>query len=268
MKQTQVSIKQIKSDETTGQVKESQAWSEVSSKASILDYNLPTTSNLQQTDDQTAIGPEFILYWIDEFNKLPDNIKNEIRKETQHDIFNNFSDSIGSLLNAEFIKDRSTVPVSDIGDHITDYTHNFVLDHAIPPATKQLQDDLSSKCSNMFKRNMTFIKDDTGIASLKSTDCHGRNLITDTQHYERMLETIPQSHRQLRFKLGALYQVLTHIRQNKRYRAFFSTKSRELLEDKQSLIDLFGTYIETSYKSDSTNSSFASTLEAQELPET
>ena len=219
-------------------------------------YSSVSMSDIPSTDAW------YILYWLDQYNTLPEVVKEKIRIDPNRSkFFGEFSDSIGALLSVEYVKDNSTVPVSDIASNITGYTYSSVLDYIVTPDSHELHNEMSIKVNNIFKYNMTFIKDDTGVPSKLSTDSHGRNLITDSQHYVRLLGASEKLENLMKSKLGGMYDVLQFIRSNISETRFHSWKTQLLVEQEMSSVDMFG-----SRAIYSTSESLSGSLRSQSLP--
>ena len=208
MKQVLTSV--ISIDDTSHELRKDPKKVSVTVPIDINKYTDQSSTSIDEISDAW-----YILYWIDQYNILPEKVKEAIRIDPNRSkYFGEFSDSIGALLNIEYVKDNSTVPVSDISSRITGYTYSSILDYIVTPSSNELHVDMSIKTNNIFKHNMTFIKDDTGIPSKLSTTAHGRNLITDSQHYTRLSNAINALELMIKTKLGNMYTVLQFIRSN------------------------------------------------------
>jgi len=241
----QIQVNKLVVDDTTGEIKTDQAVEQINEPSDVLSYSIPVSAGLSTVGTGGTDDPWYVLYWIDQYDYLPEKTKQQVQQSLKKNpYFDNFSESIAALLNVEFIKDNSTVPVSDIGDGITGYTYSRVLDYVITRQTASLTNEMSIKVNNMFKRNMTFIKDDTGIASKLSTNSHARNLVTDSQHYVRLKSILSDLEQMIQEKLGVMYDVLKFIQNNTSAVEFFQWKHRVLIENSLRLVDGRGSAVE------------------------
>lgn len=225
-------------DESTNDVMVDQLSVDVNESVDVSQLNTPDSTGVSKLDSGQPDDPWYILYWLDQYKYLPASVRDRIHENVKTSpYFQNFSESIAALLNAEYTKDNSTVPVSDIGSNITGYTYSRVLDYVLTSHNKSLIDEMSEKTNNVFKKNMTFIKDDTGVASKLSTDTHGNNLITDSQHYTRLAAAIPQLTSLIQSKLGPMYKVLQFIQSNISMVEYNKWKQRVLVEDSLQTVD-------------------------------
>lgn len=242
----QIQVNKLVVDDATGEIKTDQVIEQINQPSDVLSYSVPVSAGLSTVDTGVNADPWYILYWIDQYNYLPEKTKQQVQQSlVKSPYLDNFSESIAALLNVEYIKDNSTVPVSDIGDGITGYTYSRVLDYVITRQNASLTDEMSIKVNNMFKRNMTFIKDDSGIASKLSTDTHARNLVTDSQHYVRLKTIIDDLEQMIQEKLGVMYKVLKFIQNNTSVVEFFQWKQRVLTENSMKIVDINHRLVET-----------------------
>ena len=141
----------------------------------------------------------------------------------------NFSDSIGTLINIETLKNRAVIPVSTLtttsymsGDEVSplpgDVNYNTI--YSLDPNSKtsnssyktiNITKKIHDLSDNIFKQNMFLIKDPLVVSdvttsgskwssipsvradgigevgnTVKKGTAHGRNLVTDSRHYDRM----------------------------------------------------------------------------------
>jgi len=260
MKQAQTRTAKI--DEATGELKEVEEWVDVHVPVEVAAGDIKNTTSLDVLDKGTTDGPWYILYWLDQYHNLHPKIKEKIQQTNPKPVhFNDFSDSIACLLGIEFIKDGSVVPVSDIATNITGYTYNRVLDYILTHQNIALQEEMSIKVSNMFKYNMRYIKDDDLLPNKSSAHSHGKNLITDTKHYERMSDILTDLQALIDKKLGTMARVLEFIQSNVSKVEFFQWKNQFSIEESYSNVDSLG------YQSDTQiNSMDPSTLLPEDLP--
>lgn len=241
----QIKVNVLSVDESAGTKNVQQSSVKINEPPDLKQSNITLTSSMQTVDGESADAPWYILYWIDQYHYLPETTREQIRENVEKSpYFDNFSESIASLLDAEYTKDNSTIPVSDMGTDITGYTYTRVLDYVLTRHVAHLTDEMSVKTNNMFKRNMTFIKDDTGIASKLSTDTHGNNLITDSQHYNRLIQVLDELKQLISEKLGVMNNVLLFIQNNTSAVHFDKWKHRLLTEYSLQMVDIFGNPID------------------------
>lgn len=268
-KVTQVLTTKTTIDRATRKSDTKEVWINADIPVDVGSQNIPNDSTLNDLNNITSDAPWYILYWIEQYNSLPKNIKDSVRQSTNHvEYLKDFSESIAALLNVEFIKDNSTVPVSDIGNNISAYTYSRVLDFVLTQESVDLHTEMSIKTNNIFKLNMTWIKDDGGVPSKLSTDSHGRNLITDSQHYVRMASIVQQLEQLIEQKLGVMYKVLQFIQSNIDVTRYYKWKSRINVEDVYRLVDLFGNHVENTgeFANRQQNDIDNTRLNTQEIP--
>lgn len=260
----QIQANKLVVDDATGEIKIDQVIELINEPSDVLSYSVPVSAGVPTVDVDGTGDPWYILYWIDQYDYLPEKTKQQVQQSLKKSpYFDNFSESVAALLNVEYVKDNSTVPVSDIGDGITGYTYSRVLDYVLTRQTAALTDEMSVKVNNMFKRNMTFIKDDSGIASKLSTDTHARNLVTDSQHYTRLKSILSDLEQMIQEKLGVMYDVLKFIQNNTSVVEFFQWKQRVLIENSLVLVDNQGSVVEL--VGSNTTTQTISTLQSTEL---
>lgn len=235
-KATQVLTTKTIIDQDTGKSTTTESWVNADTPVDVSELNVPDQVKPSELQD-----PWYILYWIDQYQTLPDSVKQTVRDSIDKpEYFRDFSESIAALLNIEFIKDNSVVPVSDIATNISAYTYSRVLDFVLTQESVDLHHEMSVKTNNMFKINMTYIKDDDNVASKLSTDSHGRNLITDSQHYVRMKSVLTDLQSMIDEKLGVMKDVLKFIQSNTSAVKFHAWRERILVESTCVEVDLFG----------------------------
>jgi hypothetical protein len=273
MKQPKQALTQsLQTDDLTGDTKLQQEWVDVQLPPDMSKYDFPISSSFSELDDGTATGPWYILYWLDQYHCLPASIKDQVRELNavgdSSVYFNDFSDSIAALLNVEFIKDSSTIPVSDIKSSISGYTYSRILDYILTQDSVDLHEELSVKTNNIFKKNMVLIKDTSGIASKISTDAHGRNLITDSQHYIRFANALEEIEALIKENLGPMYRVLKFIQSNISEVEFFKWRGKILVEGSYYDIDFQHNRTDTAGKGfdTKTNTPTSDRLIPEELP--
>lgn len=234
----QIRVNKLVVDESTGQVKTEQTTAQINQPVNISQYNVPDSAGLSTINTNISDGAWYILYWLDQYEYLPDQVKTSVQQTlTDSPYLDNFSESIAALIDAEHVKDNSTVPVSDIGADITGYTYARVLDYVLTRQTASLTHEMSVKTNNMFKKNMTFIKDSTGVPSKLSTDTHARNLITDSQHHERLVAVLDDLEQMIQEKMNHMYDVLKFIQHNTSAVEFSDWKQRIMIENNVQLVD-------------------------------
>ena len=235
-KTTQVLTTKTTIDQDTGKSNTTESWVNADKPVDVSELSIPDQFKLSDLQDSW-----YILYWIDQYQSLPDSVKQAVRDSIDKpELFRNFSESIAALLNIEFIKDSSVVPVSDIATNISAYTYSRVLDFVLTQESVDLHREMSIKTNNMFKINMTYIKDDDNVASKLSTDSHGRNLITDSQHYVRMKNVLSDLQSMIDKKLGVMKDVLKFIQSNTSAVKFHAWRERILVEHTCVDVDSFG----------------------------
>jgi len=262
-KTTQVLTTKTTIDSDTKKSNTTESWINADLPVDVSTHDIPVSSSIKDIDQ-----PWYILYWIDQYNTLPKPIRRLVRQSIEKpEYFRDFSESIAALLNIEFIKDNSVVPVSDIATNISAYTYSRVLDFVLTQENVNLHQEMSVKTNNMFKINMTYIKDDDNVSSKLSTDAHGRNLVTDSQHYVRMSNIINDLKSLIEQKLGLMYPVLQFIQSNISTVKFDKWRSRILVESTCYDVDLFGNRLfDTDSKQREHDINENTMLDTQEIP--
>ena len=160
--------------------------------------------------------------------------------------FENFSDSIGCLINIESLKDRSVIPVSDSSKtgflsgadcssvpSILNYnTIHKTLPNKPSYKTYNITKEMGNLGDDLFKSNMALIRDPMVIAGMENKtytwksiptarsdgigteegtinkgQAHGRNLVTDSRHYDRMWVSYEVINSVLKLHLHDMYRV-------------------------------------------------------------
>ena len=233
---TQVLTTKTVIDRDTGKSDTKETWINADKPVDVEQHSIPHSVEINKLTD-----PWYILYWIDQYHTLPASVKQNIRQSVSNPgFFQDFSESIAALLDIEFVKDSSVIPVSDIATNISAYTYSRVLDFVLTKQQVDLHSEMSIKTNNVFKLNMTYIKDDDNTPSKLSTDAHGRNLITDSQHYVRMNNCLTDLQNLIDQKLGVMKDVLKFIQSNTTAVKFNMWRERILVESTCVDVDMFG----------------------------
>lgn len=262
-KTSQVLTTKTTVDKDSGKVNTSEVWINADKPVDVEQHSIPNAVEINKLTD-----PWYILYWIDQYQTLPESVKQNVRDSiSKPEYFRDFSESIAALLNIEFVKDNSVIPVSDIATNISAYTYSRVLDFILTQEQADLHEEMSIKVNNIFKLNMTYIKDDDRVASKLSTDAHGRNLITDSQHYKRMNDCLSDLQQLIDDKLGVMKDVLKFIQSNVSAVKFDAWRERIMTESTCVEVDMFGTNVFDSGSINRTQNFRENTrLDTQDIP--
>lgn len=235
MKYREVEVLQTSVDES-GESSTENIWFKVPGNVDIK--QLPEDIKIEDLQDISENGPWYILYWLDKFNTLPKPIRDQIKKNSSSKLFNLFSESIAAIIEPEAVKDNSTIPVSDIASNITGYTYSNILGYRMTDSQKHLHTNMSVKTNNIFKLNMLYIKDDDRNPHATSVHTHGKNLITDSEHYNRLVNIKTDIDQMLQRKLGELYPVLKFIQNNISRIDFLNWKRQVVVENTVNTTDM------------------------------
>lgn len=235
MKHREVEVIQTSVDEA-GEASTENIWFKV--PGAVDHKQLPEDIKIEDLQDISENGPWYILYWLDKFHTLPKVIREQIKKNSSSKLFNLFSESIAAITEPEAVKDNSTIPVSDIASNITGYTYSNILGYRMTDSQKHLQTDMSAKTNNIFKLNMLYIKDDDRNPHATSKHTHGKNLITDSEHYNRLVNIKTDIDQMLERKLGELYPVLKFIQNNISRIDFLNWKRQVVVENTVNTTDM------------------------------
>lgn len=178
----------------------------------------------------------FLMYWIDKYNSCHYQVKVKVNEllGDNNVYFKDFSESLGSLVNFLWIKDRSTVSKYDADTVITDipYPYNSTLHYILDKQTQEYSLYMSKLTGSVFNRNNRVLGEIQKMNSdgsspvpktvYDSTLSHGGSLAVDQQHYGRMkilageiLTIIEQDLKGLKGALRLLKESTNNIEINK-----------------------------------------------------
>ena len=177
--------------------------------------------NLDQFDDQ------FKLYWLEKFWTSHDQVKSDVHRflGSNNEYYINFSESIGSITNIEYIKTNSalnwynvtgTADASATGfaalKQDIEYTVTSPSYNKMTINSKILNMYLSRRTNILLKTNMKNVINSAEVTTeYTSNDSHGCNLIVDSEYYERVKDIIDDIKQPLRESLKGLYDTLIYV---------------------------------------------------------
>ena len=170
-------------------------------------------------------NPDFLVFWVDKYHVAHDAVKKELNDILGENniFFKEFSESIGCLKHAEFIKERSTLNIIDTDSAILDipYQYNGTTNQIVDDQTKIATLNLSKFTNAVFKQNIAHLgepqkQEGDGTTSQQqtftsSTKTHGLNLVVDYEHYKRMKFVITDVVRVIHDDLKDLKTALSFI---------------------------------------------------------
>jgi len=139
----------------------------------------------QLNPNLSAFDNEFIDYWIQKYNNSVIDIKQIVSSSIiSNNYFQNYSDSIGILVNSIYVLTESVLPIFDIdmSEYSIPYTYPASVNNKLSDNSTQVNTNLSQKTTYVFRKNIQNIL----IQNANSTQPHGFNLVTDFQHLVRM----------------------------------------------------------------------------------
>ena len=142
------------------------------------------------------------------------------------------------------------------------------MDYILTQDSVDLHEELSMKTGNVFKKNMILIKDPSGVPSKISTDAHGRNLITDSQHYIRLSAVLEELEALIKTRLGPMYRVLKFIQSNISEVEFFKWRAKMKVEKSYYDVDFHHNRVDNAGEGWDTksNNTTSERLKPQEIP--
>lgn len=219
---------------------------------------VPYNSNLKELVEQKLnklsdgfgagkMHNEFLLYWREKFDRCHPKTK-EIYKEFMEadsmDYFSQISDSIGMIAKASLTPDTSMLPFCDNEYNLLGaipHVNNDVITNKLDNETQTLISEMSLKTDNIFKSNMVPM-----ITSVKlSSDAHGIDLITDYQHYARMIGLRSQLDETISESIGLAYKMIEYISQVTNKQKIKSTTMTLAVENTLSRVTLLKEKIQT-----------------------
>jgi hypothetical protein len=153
-------------------------------------------TKLEQEKFKT-IDNEFIFFWYKKFKNAIDEIQNLVESNlgSKLGFFDNFSDSIGTLYNASYKIDDSTVPVADMTCSLygPPAVIHPTLNSKISDTTRSLMTEMSRKNTAVMRRNLIRIQKTTDIYNIliDSTKPHGLNLVADINFFTNFKGYLP-----------------------------------------------------------------------------
>lgn len=156
------------------------------------DFVTAETNTFTTIDSKKAeLDPEFLAYYIKEYNRLVDAVKVEIQAKTSNTtgLYSNLSDSIGVLANINSIFTDSVVPVNDLDANIYPLSQPYpaTLVNKLSPTAKSIAASMNKSVTTLYRHNIVNIQSTYATSS----EAHGSNLITDINAYLRARQMIP-----------------------------------------------------------------------------
>jgi len=185
-----------------GEVKSSQSWKKIPDVAGI-------EVDLSQKTGFESLTTWFLMFWLDRFRVSHNKVKLAIRNTyPDSTYFKNFSESVGSLKNIEFIKDAHTSDPTDINsDNDAPYPYSSILNYIMSDTEKRVSLNMSRKTNTVFRKNIAPILGEYS----DSSQPHGVNLVVDTSHYTKMKQIVSDIHTTLQTSLEQMYDVLLFV---------------------------------------------------------
>jgi hypothetical protein len=161
----------------------------------------------------------------------------ELPIDTTNDFFTDLSDSIGILSMVDSVPDSSILPFIDteftlLG--VTPSVTNGVIDTKIDEETKVLINEMSLKTDNVFKSNISPIINQFNM----STEAHGTDLMTDYNHYGRMIAVQSVLDESVSEVIGKSYKMIGYMREAVNNKKIVSPTINAAIEDSSSRINL------------------------------
>jgi hypothetical protein len=174
---------------------------------------------LNNTDLDTFNEP-FKLYWLEKFWAAHEEVKLDVHKllGSSNQYYVNFSESIGSITNIEFIKNNTAMSWYDL----TNEADGSNIEYTIPSSSYYKMSD-NAILTNFFLSKLTNIVLKTNVRNIidniqpgdeqTNISAHGCNLIADEQYHERLTEIIDTIKDPIKNSLKGLYDVFMYLKQ-------------------------------------------------------
>ena len=192
-----------------------------------------TMDKLEKLDDGWGMSildqnrqEEFMLYWYNRFHTAHKNVQTEYKRlitelyggdlddpeeVDSRDYFTKLSDCIGMIARSPNYVVGTEIPVIDtdftILGEVPDVT-SPVMDDKLDIETKVLLEEVSMKTNGLFRTNLSHMIE-TAASSRK---CHGENLMSDYEHWLRMLSVQDMLTGIVADTIGRASKILEYIR--------------------------------------------------------
>ena len=178
-------------------------------QAKVSNDVITSTTNFFVNLDSTLkqVQPQFAAYWIKQFNRSLDEIKNQvfIKNNGTGVFYRNFSDAIGSITRIENYFDDSTQLVSDVNSQVAPpLRYGSSLTNKINSYGSLLNAELSKKTNIVFRKNIFNIQPQVSTGK----QANGDNLVPDVLHAQRMIQNIPSLNQKVQNEFKELYNVI------------------------------------------------------------
>ena len=200
-------------------------------------------TKLNRLTDEFGVGKmenEFILYWRDKFDRCHPKTKElykGLMEADSMDMFSEISDSIGMLGTAALTPDTAMLPYCDNEYNLLGAipaVNNDVASSKLDTETRTLIEEMSLKTDGLFKRNMIPM-----ISQIKlSTEAHGVDLMTDYQHYARMIGLQSRLDAMISEAIGKAYKMIEFIKQATNKQKIESPTITLAVEDTSSRVNI------------------------------
>ena len=205
----------------------------------IPKYTFKNNKVLESGEKKLSV--EFIIYWINEFNKLSNKIQNEIIKKCntqEKNLFQNISDSIGHLTFLFNIFDNNTSPYYDVTNNLTmlNCPVGASIYNKINKNNKTLLSFAELKTNTILKNNLKNLQS-SNVSSIElggkgvyyTTISHGENLITDLKAANMMFTIIAKLNSILSQILDFIWEIVN----------YYKSKNDNLTNDDKAINTIF-----------------------------
>lgn len=148
-------------------------------------------------EDLKTLDNEFVFFWYKRFKNTIDEIQGLVESNLGFKLgfFDDFSDSIGTMCNASYKIDDSTVPVADMTCSLygPPAVIHPTLNSKISDTTRSLMTEMSRKNTAVMRRNLIRIQKTTDLYNIliDSTKPHGLNLVADINFFTNFQGYLP-----------------------------------------------------------------------------
>jgi len=170
------------------------AYTSLNALCSITDIFVKMNNLKFVFDESVELSDNFKLFYIEKFETLHSNIKQNILNTLGNNniFFKNFSEDIGILLDRPIFRDGNNINWSDIFYENTDIPTYLPASayNKISTNTKENILTAALMTDSIMKNNMLGIADYT--EDNLSEKSHGKNLVTDSTYYRALLELVDE----------------------------------------------------------------------------
>jgi hypothetical protein len=217
-----------------------------------------TIDKLQKLQDgwgMQSIDDQFKLYWYDKFLRSHKKLKEEYSKLVTVDTldyFTQLSDCIGLLARSSNHVTGVEIPIIDVDftmlGEIPDVTHPYT-DDKLDIETRVLIEEMSAKTNCLFRQNLVHTINLVGAAS----SAHGEDLVTDYEHWIRMLSVHGNLNSTVAETIGVAYDILQYIQTAENKQKIHSPVFSMVVEDSIIKVDFLKDKVKSLIKLSPTN---------------